>query len=54
MGIRRTHLSDDKTIAKIGHPDLDVGHPSEREYLPVEENPTLVTIRPSRRSGTRI
>jgi hypothetical protein len=21
-------LSDDKTVAKIGHPDLDVSHPS--------------------------
>jgi hypothetical protein len=26
---QRTHLIDDKTVAKIGHPDdLDVGHPS--------------------------
>ena len=23
------HLSDDKAVAKIGHPDLDVGHPSD-------------------------
>ena len=21
------HLSDDKTVAKMGHPDIDVGHP---------------------------
>jgi hypothetical protein len=25
---RRTHLIDDETVAKMGHPDLDVGHPS--------------------------
>jgi hypothetical protein len=24
----RTHLSDDETVAKMGHPNLDVGHPS--------------------------
>ena len=22
------HLSDDKTVAKMGHPDLDVSHPA--------------------------
>jgi len=21
------HLSDDETVAKMGHPDLDLGHP---------------------------
>ena len=24
------HLSDDKTVAKMGHPNLDVGHPARR------------------------
>jgi hypothetical protein len=23
------HLSDDETVAKMGHPNLDVGHPAE-------------------------
>jgi hypothetical protein len=25
---KMAHLSDDETVAKMGHPDLDVGHPS--------------------------
>ena len=24
-----THLIDDETVAKMGHPDLDVGHPAD-------------------------
>jgi hypothetical protein len=28
--LARTHLSDDETVAKMGHPDLDVGHSPER------------------------
>jgi hypothetical protein len=24
---KRTNLSDDKPVAKMGHPDLDVGYP---------------------------
>jgi hypothetical protein len=27
--VEGSHLSDDETVAKMGHPDLDVGHPSE-------------------------
>jgi hypothetical protein len=26
--VEETHLSDDETVAKMGHPDLDVGQPS--------------------------
>jgi hypothetical protein len=29
---RRPHLSDDETVAKMGHPDLDVGHPSQLRF----------------------
>jgi hypothetical protein len=25
------HLSDDETVAKMGHPNLDVGHPAAAE-----------------------
>jgi hypothetical protein len=25
---QESHVSDDETVAKMGHPDLDVGHPS--------------------------
>jgi hypothetical protein len=35
------HLSDDETVAKMGHPDLDVGHPpggvSDSEYCSLGE-----------------
>jgi hypothetical protein len=27
------HLIDDETVAKMGHPDLDVGHPAEEEKV---------------------
>jgi len=28
-----TPFSDDRTVAKMGHPDLDVGHPSPPEVM---------------------
>jgi hypothetical protein len=28
--LRDAHLSDDETIAKMGHPNFDVGHPPTR------------------------
>ena len=27
------HLSDDETVAKMGHPNLDLGHPSRRDVV---------------------
>ena len=27
VGFANTHLSDDETVAKMGHPELWVGHP---------------------------
>ncbi len=35
----KAHLSNDETVAKMGHPDLDVGHPSS----PVEIE-TVITM----------
>ena len=28
-----THLSDDETVAKMGHPNPDVGHPPPHQFL---------------------
>jgi hypothetical protein len=28
-----TPIRDDETVAKMGHPDLDVGHPSPPEVM---------------------
>src|SRR5260370_23078888 len=30
---RWPHLSDDKTVAKMGHPNLDVGHPAKKTLV---------------------
>ena len=30
-----THLSDDETVAKMGHPKLGVGHPAKLALLNV-------------------
>jgi hypothetical protein len=27
------HLSDDETVAKMGHPNLDVGHPAVAGWI---------------------
>jgi hypothetical protein len=29
------HLSDDEAVAKMGHPNLDVGHPGVRALVAV-------------------
>jgi hypothetical protein len=39
----RTHLSDDETVAKMGHPDLDVGHPPP--ILRIVRNPLHYQVR---------
>ena len=33
------HLSDDETVAKMGHPVLDVGHPTGQEARECEYQP---------------
>src|SRR5260370_41287880 len=50
------HLSDDKTVAKMGHPAVvvgsDVGHPSHRRSdAPPRPHPGIVTPRRTLRLG---
>lgn len=47
LGGRDTHLSDDETVAKMGHPGLwivgDPGHP------PIRLGPCFASMRPERK-----
>jgi hypothetical protein len=38
------HLSDDETVAKMGHPNLDVGHAATPEGVPFRNTIALCAM----------